>query len=278
MKIDLLNAAACRSLRSAQTLRQALENFTWHVVQENTAYAYVIRQSGLNIRVCRAQLTPQQSGARIYTDLDFFIDVTLIIRAFSGKNWFPRCIAFQFWPPAGALGFYFPNTRFLFDQEKSWIELTRSLLNLPKQSSPYANGLGLGTCRLSPLARKDASAFIYALKRTLREHASDGFPDIEQAATIMCTSVRTLQRVLSNAGITYSKVLEYARFETAAEMLTNPKLKIIDIAFALGYEDPSHFSRAFRRTSGLSPRDFRLNRLLGTRPPKKLSGKKISSA
>jgi AraC-like DNA-binding protein len=152
------------------------------------------------------------------------------------------------------------------------------LLNLQKQSSPYANGLELGTGRLRHLARKDASAFIYALKRTLREHAPDGFPDIEETAAIMCTSVRTLQRLLSGAGITYSKVLEYARFETAAEMLTNPKFKIIDIAYALGYEDPSHFSRAFRRTSGLTPRDFRLTRLPVRRSPKTLPGKKIRSA
>src|SRR5688572_10054592 len=111
MKIDLLSAAACRSVRSANMLRQALEDFTWHMAQGNTAYAYVIRQSGLNIHVCRAQITPQQSGAQIYTDLDFFIDVTLIIRAFSRKSWFPRLIAFQYWPPVGALNFYFPNTR-----------------------------------------------------------------------------------------------------------------------------------------------------------------------
>jgi AraC-like DNA-binding protein len=74
-------------------------------------------------------------------------------------------------------------------------------------------------------------------------------------------SVRTLQRNLAKAGLTYSKVVEYARFEAAAEMLARPDLKIIDIAYSLGYEDPSHFSRAFRRMIGQSPREFRLKRL-----------------
>jgi AraC-like DNA-binding protein len=261
MKIDLLSAAVRRSIRSAATLRSALEYFTWQVTHENATHAYAIIQSGLNVHVCRTQGAPHRLGAQIYTDLDFFIDVTLIIRAFAGKNWFPRCLAFQYWPPVGALTVHFPNVRLFFDREKSWIELSRSLLKLPKQSSPYANGLG--TTHLKRLARKDASAFIHALKRMLREHASEGFPDIEQAAAMMCTSVRTLQRTLSGAGVTYSKVVEYTRFEVAAEMLAIPKLKIIDIAYTLGYEDPSHFSRAFRRTSGLTPRDFRVTRLPG---------------
>jgi AraC-like DNA-binding protein len=32
---------------------------------------------------------------------------------------------------------------------------------------------------------------------------------------------------------------------------------LIDIAFASGYSDPAHFTRAFRRISGVSPRQFR---------------------
>jgi AraC-like DNA-binding protein len=114
---------------------------------------------------------------------------------------------------------------------------------------------------LRRLARLDAAAFIYAMKRKLRENAAGEYPDVDQAARIMGTSVRTLQRALSTAGVTYSKVVEHARLEAAAEMLINSKLRIIDIAYNLGYQDPSHFSRAFRRVSGRSPRDFRLAQL-----------------
>jgi AraC-like DNA-binding protein len=34
-------------------------------------------------------------------------------------------------------------------------------------------------------------------------------------------------------------------------------MKIIDIAYKLGYEDLSHFTRAFRHLAGLSPREYR---------------------
>jgi AraC-like DNA-binding protein len=273
MKIDLLGAAVCRSIRSASTLNQALETFIWHVSRETTAFECVITPSGLNVRICRKRVGHLRSGVKVYTDLDFFIDLASIIREFAGRLWFPRCIAFQHWPPIGMPRLYFPNARLLFDQEKSWIELPRSLLKLSKRSSPQSNGRGYGLTRLRHLAQKDTTAFMYGLKRTLRENASEGFPDIAEAATIMCTSVRTLQRALSRAGVTYSKIVEYARFEAAAEMLTNPELKIIDIAYALGYEDPSHFARAFRRVAGSSPRDFRLKQLPGVSSAKGISSK-----
>ncbi len=264
MKIDLLSAAVSRSIRSAPTLKHALEAFVWYAARENTTSAYAIAPSGLNVRVSRSQTSYPRSTGQIYTDLDFFIDVAIIIREFAGRNWYPKHIAFQYWPPIGAPILYFPNTRVLFDKGQSWIELSRSLLRVNKQSS-YTDGLRL--MRLGHLARKDATAFIYALKRKVRENACDGYPDIEKAAQFMGTSVRTLQRALSGAGVTYTTIVEYARYEAAAEMLANPNLKIIDIAYTLGYRDPSHFSRAFRRVAGLSPRNFRLARLRGVPSP-----------
>jgi AraC-like DNA-binding protein len=65
---------------------------------------------------------------------------------------------------------------------------------------------------------------------------------------------------LASAGTTYSDVVEAARFEVAADMLEDPDQKIIDVALAVGFDDPSHFARAFRRVSGLNPRQFRTSR------------------
>jgi two-component system response regulator YesN len=40
-------------------------------------------------------------------------------------------------------------------------------------------------------------------------------------------------------------------------MLADPSFKIVDIAHEVGYENPSHFARSFRRIAGLSPSRYR---------------------
>jgi AraC-like DNA-binding protein len=51
--------------------------------------------------------------------------------------------------------------------------------------------------------------------------------------------------------------IEGKRVERAARLLLESAKPIADIARDCGYEDPFHFSRAFRRVMGLSPRAYR---------------------
>jgi AraC-like DNA-binding protein len=87
--------------------------------------------------------------------------------------------------------------------------------------------------------------------------AEEGPPGLPMVARRLLTSPRTLQRRLGGVGLTYGGVLEQVRCQLAEEMLTHPGRKIGDVARALGYTDPGHFTRAFRRWTGLTPRDFR---------------------
>jgi AraC-like DNA-binding protein len=43
----------------------------------------------------------------------------------------------------------------------------------------------------------------------------------------------------------------------APSLLRDGRLAVSEVAFLLGYEDPSAFQRAFRRWFGRSPRAFR---------------------
>jgi len=52
-------------------------------------------------------------------------------------------------------------------------------------------------------------------------------------------------------------LIDGERSMLALELLRNPEIRITDIAFDLGYNNPTHFSRAFRRLTGQSPRKFR---------------------
>ncbi len=49
----------------------------------------------------------------------------------------------------------------------------------------------------------------------------------------------------------------WRRIERAKESLRNPKRSVLDAGLSAGFENPSHFARAFRRVVGATPRQFR---------------------
>jgi AraC-like DNA-binding protein len=70
-------------------------------------------------------------------------------------------------------------------------------------------------------------------------------------------SARTLQRQLREEGTAFAAVLTELRRDMAPPLLLDGRLAVSEVAFLLGYEDPSAFQRAFRRWFGRSPRAFR---------------------
>lgn len=70
-------------------------------------------------------------------------------------------------------------------------------------------------------------------------------------------SPRTLQRKLSEAGLTFQQVLDQARFTLAKDYLRQPGLSLVDIAFMLGFQEQSAFNHAFREWAGVNPGAYR---------------------
>ena len=82
-------------------------------------------------------------------------------------------------------------------------------------------------------------------------------PDIHMVADTMLTSPRTLQRRLRSAGLTYAHLIAEARRASAERLLCDRSRTIAAVARTLGYSDPAHFTRAFQRWTGVTPRTFR---------------------
>lgn len=116
-----------------------------------------------------------------------------------------------------------------------------------------------------------ANKILTSLKLMLPDCLICGAPTLLDIANMTGTSARSLQRKLLIVGMTYSKLLELARYENASALLSNSDMKLIEVAFAAGYTDPAHFSRAFRRMSGMTPRSFRSERRSGKKRPGPLS-------
>ncbi len=86
-----------------------------------------------------------------------------------------------------------------------------------------------------------------------------GNPGADQVAAQLGMSRQTLFRHLKNEGTTYRQVLEDLRHISAIAHLKSQTSSVGEIAYLLGFSDLAAFSRAFKRWTGQSPRDFRQN-------------------
>ena len=73
----------------------------------------------------------------------------------------------------------------------------------------------------------------------------------------LATSPRTLKRHLQQADLTYRQLQDEARYRQACKLLGERGTRISEVAYALGYNDVANFSRAFKRWSGKTPREYR---------------------
>jgi AraC-like DNA-binding protein len=91
------------------------------------------------------------------------------------------------------------------------------------------------------------------VRACLIEILASGQYKVEDVASRLAVSRRTLQRNLRNEGTTFQQVLDGLREELAHHYLAKSKYSSGQIAFLLGYEDPNSFSRAFRSWTGQTP-------------------------
>ncbi len=95
------------------------------------------------------------------------------------------------------------------------------------------------------------------LKSTIANSLKNGGATLPAVASRLRVSTRSLQRQLALLGISYSELVDEVREETAKSLLATHELGIAQIGAAIGYRDPSSFSRAFMRWTQMSPREYR---------------------
>lgn len=96
-----------------------------------------------------------------------------------------------------------------------------------------------------------------AVMQVIRTAMIGGDADMRVVAAWIGTSTRTLQRRLEESGARYAQLLATARFAAATRLFDDGTATLQDISRKLGYSDPAHFTRAFRRWAGCPPRMFR---------------------
>ncbi len=94
------------------------------------------------------------------------------------------------------------------------------------------------------------------VRRLLISLLPSGKTDQNIVASRLNRSASTLQRQLHDEGLSYRDVLEGTRRNLAEEYLNDKKHSHAQIAYLLGFSDQSNFSRAFKRWTSLSPREY----------------------
>ena len=89
---------------------------------------------------------------------------------------------------------------------------------------------------------------------------SDGRPTLPRIASELKTPPRTLQRRLAEEGTSIHREVEEIRKGMAKALLRDRTISIDEVAFLLGYPEPSTLFRSFKRWTGMTPQQYRSGR------------------
>lgn len=98
------------------------------------------------------------------------------------------------------------------------------------------------------------------VKAMIGHDFSQGSPGFETISQALNMSGPTLRRRLKGEGTTFQELKDSARRDAAILLLDRPELSVNEVAMQMGFTDPSAFHRSFKKWSGHTPGQFRVNR------------------
>ena len=107
------------------------------------------------------------------------------------------------------------------------------------------------------LADLDKDDIVQQVKAAIINQLPSGNVTDEKISEAVYTSKRSLQRKLNEQGTTFKTILTGVREDLALKYIHDRKLTLTEISFMLGFSEMSSFSRAFKRWTGESPKEFR---------------------
>lgn len=145
-----------------------------------------------------------------------------------------------------------------FDEQRSYgidyrvADMTRSM----NSNNPELQALLTGY--LDRIIASSEIGLEHQILALIRELLPTGGCSLAVIAEHKFISVRTLQRRLQAEGLVFERMVDDVRRENATTLLGDPALQVSDVAGLLGYVEQSSFSHAFRRWTGVSPREWRI--------------------
>lgn len=141
-----------------------------------------------------------------------------------------------------------------FGAAQNSIEISATLADTPlPQANIHAVQSSETQCQ-ALIAKRRAQKGIAARVRALLFAEIINMPDMEQVATVLTMTSRTLRRKLKAEGTSFSALTDEVREVVANELLSLGTLRVEDVSMRLGYADTSSFIYAYKRWKGRTPR------------------------
>ena len=240
-----------RRVAAARTLEEVLRTFVTEVRGHSSIAAFWLTDDGEDIWFCRRG----QGGVRVGAwEVEQYVVASMVkLVRLVQPDWHPTRVHLQAVDTPGLeksetlAGAWIERGR-----DATAIAIPRALLAAPTLAPAQPEPEQAWETETMPVGD-----FIGSLKAALTPYVLEGYPDVKVGAELAGMSVRTLQRRLTSQGCSYSEVIASVRFDLARAMLRDPDIKIMDVAKRLGYSAPGHFTRAFHRWAGMTPRAWR---------------------
>jgi len=127
--------------------------------------------------------------------------------------------------------------------------LQKDTMAYPSQQSNISSNLIPMELRVQPYQKKKT----HPAQSFIETHYHEKIYE-EEVAQLCGMNVSTFSRSFKKEhGTTFRNYLIDYRINKAKELLKNPIAMVTDIAYTVGFQDPSYFARTFRRFVGMSP-------------------------
>lgn len=236
------------AVRSSATVGDALEVLTrFGSVRAPYVAPQLVRSKTTMRFVIKPALAISDVAWRAMSETVAYGVAAMIVGVFEGRT---EGVEFQFaWPApkhAAQVRAVLPG-KIIYDAREFAIAVPNELCGHP---SPFADPALLATAiaELEQSARRvrGSDTLLLKVERLFKQRRTGRLTE-EAAADALGLSRRTLVRRLSEGGTTFRALLDENLKQRARQMLDDDKLSREDMAEALGFADPTSFSRACRR-------------------------------
>ena len=257
--LDPLDAGAIGYLAAnSPTLRAAVENYLKYLATTTEGFRARVIPEGRQIRVIIEAADGDMKLSEQCYEFALASSINLC-RFVVGRRIVPLLVEMKHPRKAHFAEFrqYF-GAAVVFGADDYAIALDQAILATPCRSADprlfrivkaHCDDL-LGKSRTATDFREEGENLVGGLLPT-------GTATTAHVAATLGMSERTLSRRLSGEGVTFRAIVEQQRRSMAFNYLNDPAIRPTQIAYLLGYSEPSAFSHAFRRWTGQSPAEYR---------------------